>query len=59
MLLLLQPQRQTCIVRNGCGTVPAAVSDITVLCANTIHAIDGRIEGATGPVTLRRQEGTM
>ena len=54
-----QQQQQTCIVRNGGGTVPAAVSDIAVLCANTIHAIDGRVEGATGPVTLRRQEGAM
>lgn len=59
IVVLLQPQRQTCIVRNGCGCVLAAVSDIAVLYANTIYAIGDRVERATGPATLRLQEGTM
>lgn len=54
-----QPQGQTCSVRNGRGTVQAAVTDIAVVCSTTIFVVGGKVEGASGALLLRLSNGSL
>ncbi|RZJ22788.1 MAG: hypothetical protein EOO54_11275, partial [Haliea sp.] len=59
IVVLQQPEGQTCSVRNGRGSVQADINDIAVECSTNIYAVGGQVEGASGPLVLRLFNGTV